>query len=67
MSEVLDLYSLNLVNQDGSLRTISAIEELVIQHAVVHCKGNMSQVARELGIGRSSLYRKIGRIVCEGR
>ena len=41
------------------MRPIGALEEEVIRFAIGHYRGRMSEVARRLGIGRSTLYRKI--------
>ncbi|MDP3738780.1 MAG: sigma-54 dependent transcriptional regulator [Hyphomonadaceae bacterium] len=43
----------------GELRTLEAIERDLIQFAIDHYSGHMSEVARRLGIGRSTLYRKV--------
>ena len=43
----------------GHLRTLEAIERDLIQHAIEVYAGHMSEVARRLGIGRSTLYRKV--------
>jgi len=36
------------------------MEAEIIRKAIHHCRGRMSEVARRLGIGRSTLYRKLG-------
>jgi DNA-binding NtrC family response regulator len=43
----------------GELRSFEAVEEEVIRFAIDHYSGRMSEVARRLGIGRSTLYRRI--------
>ncbi len=43
----------------GDLRALEAIERDVIQLAIEHYAGHMSEVSRRLGIGRSTLYRKV--------
>ncbi len=43
----------------GDLRTLEAVERDLIQFAIDHYSGHMSEVARRLGIGRSTLYRKV--------
>jgi DNA-binding NtrC family response regulator len=43
----------------GELRTLEQIERDLIQYAIDHYSGHMSEVARRLGIGRSTLYRKV--------
>ncbi|AKM11714.1 sigma-54-dependent transcriptional regulator [Croceicoccus naphthovorans] len=49
-----------LFGPDGHLRTLEEIEADVIRLAIGHYRGRMSEVARRLGIGRSTLYRKLG-------
>ena len=44
---------------DGNLRPLEEIEAVVIRLAIGHYRGRMSEVARRLGIGRSTLYRKL--------
>lgn len=48
-----------LLNQDNTLKRLHHIEQEIIQHAVNHCNGHISQAARALGIGRSTMYRKM--------
>ncbi|MGA0543913.1 sigma-54-dependent transcriptional regulator [Brevundimonas sp. VNH65] len=43
----------------GHLRTLEDIERDLIQHAIDVYAGHMSEIARRLGIGRSTLYRKV--------
>jgi DNA-binding NtrC family response regulator len=43
----------------GHLRTLEEIERDLIQHAIEVYAGHMSEIARRLGIGRSTLYRKV--------
>lgn len=51
-----------LFEPDGNLRTLDAIEADVIRLAIGHYRGRMTEVARRLGIGRSTLYRKLGEL-----
>jgi len=44
---------------DGEVRRLEDIEAEMIRFAIVHCDGKMTRVARSLGIGRSTLYRKL--------
>ncbi|ADZ69300.1 sigma-54-dependent transcriptional regulator [Polymorphum gilvum] len=44
---------------DGHVRTLEAVEEEMIRTAIHHYAGRMTEVARRLGIGRSTLYRKL--------
>jgi transcriptional regulator of acetoin/glycerol metabolism len=47
-----------LLRPDGSFRTLKEIEDAVIDHALLKCR-SLSQVARQLGIGRGTVYRKM--------
>ncbi|HET9398272.1 MAG TPA: sigma 54-interacting transcriptional regulator, partial [Sphingomicrobium sp.] len=51
-----------LYRQDGHLRTLEEIEADIIRLAIGHYRGRMTEVARRLGIGRSTLYRKLGEL-----
>ncbi len=44
---------------DGHMRRLDEIEADMIRLALERYRGHMSQVARKLGIGRSTLYRKV--------
>jgi DNA-binding NtrC family response regulator len=48
-----------VLGADGELRTLEEIERDLIQFAIEVYAGHMSEVARRLGIGRSTLYRKV--------
>jgi DNA-binding NtrC family response regulator len=50
---------LRSLDAKGHVRNISSIEEEMIRVAIDHYGGRMSEVARRLGIGRSTLYRKL--------
>ena len=50
----------------GHLRTLEDIERDLIQHAIDVYAGHMSEIARRLGIGRSTLYRKVREQGLEG-
>ena len=52
-------HKLQMFNKDGTIRKIHEIEKEAIQLAIEHYNGKMTEVARKLGIGRSTLYRKI--------
>ena len=54
-----DPLSLKLINDSGDVRMLDDIETEVIRFALSHYRGQMSQMARKLGIGRSTLYRKM--------
>ena len=51
-----------LYTSDGNLRSLEEIEADVIRLAIGHYRGRMTEVARRLGIGRSTLYRKLGEL-----
>ncbi|WP_414902686.1 sigma-54-dependent transcriptional regulator [Sphingomonas flavalba] len=51
-----------LFESDGHLRSLEAIEADVIRLAIGHYRGRMTEVARRLGIGRSTLYRKLAEL-----
>jgi len=51
-----------LFRPDGNLRLLEDIEADVIRLAIGHYRGRMTEVARRLGIGRSTLYRKLGEL-----
>jgi len=51
--------SLCLVDGRGEVRPLEDIETEVIRFALAHYRGQMSEVARRLKIGRSTLYRKL--------
>ena len=48
-----------ILDERGHLRTLEEIERDLIQLAIEIYAGHMSEVARRLGIGRSTLYRKV--------
>ncbi len=47
------------VMQGEDVRTLAEIERDLIAFAIEHYTGHMSEVSRKLGIGRSTLYRKV--------
>lgn len=49
----------SLLDADGRMRALAAIEGEAIVYALAHYRGQMSRVANALGIGRSTLYRKL--------
>ena len=48
-----------ILDHRGHLRTLEEIERDLIALAIEIYAGHMSEVARRLGIGRSTLYRKV--------
>jgi len=53
---------ITLYRPDGNLRPLEEIEADVIRLAIGHYRGRMTEVARRLGIGRSTLYRKLAEL-----
>ena len=53
---------ITLYASDGHLRPLEEIEADVIRLAIGHYRGRMTEVARRLGIGRSTLYRKLAEL-----
>ncbi|MCT2399413.1 sigma-54-dependent transcriptional regulator [Novosphingobium mangrovi (ex Huang et al. 2023)] len=51
-----------LYTPDGNLRPLEDIEADVIRLAIGLYRGRMTEVARRLGIGRSTLYRKLSEL-----
>jgi DNA-binding NtrC family response regulator len=51
--------ALPLLDAEGEVRPLDEIESELIRYAVTHYRGQMSEVARRLRIGRSTLYRKL--------
>jgi DNA-binding NtrC family response regulator len=51
--------SLRLIDANGEVRALEDIEREAIRFAIAHYRGQMSEVARRLQIGRSTLYRKL--------
>lgn len=54
-----DGIGVTLYENDGNMRPLEEIEADVIRLAIGHYRGRMTEVARRLGIGRSTLYRKL--------
>lgn len=50
---------LKAVDDSGDMRALADVEFDMIRMAIEHYDGQMSEVARRLGIGRSTLYRKL--------
>jgi DNA-binding NtrC family response regulator len=51
--------AVSVLDREGHLRTLEDIERDLIEFAITNYSGHMSEVARRLGIGRSTLYRKV--------
>jgi DNA-binding NtrC family response regulator len=57
--EVADPNAMPLLDDSGDMRKLVELEAEAIRFALVHYRGPMSAMARKLGIGRSTLYRKM--------
>ena len=53
-SELIDIF-----DDEGKCKTIEIIEEEIIRRLVDIYNGNLSEVAKKLDIGRSTIYRKL--------
>ncbi|BEV45117.1 sigma-54 dependent transcriptional regulator [Afipia carboxidovorans] len=54
--------NLSMLDEQGETRPLEEMEAEIIRFAVSHYRGQMSEVARRLKIGRSTLYRKMDEI-----
>ncbi len=52
-------YGISVVTDGGHIRKLEEVEADMIRLALNRYQGQMSEVARKLGIGRSTLYRKM--------
>ena len=57
---------LTLTDDHNDVRPLDDIEREVIRFAIAHYRGQMSEVARRLKIGRSTLYRKLESLQLHG-
>ena len=51
--------TLGMLTSAGEIRPLEEMENEIIRFAISHYRGQMSEVARRLKIGRSTLYRKL--------
>ncbi|GAN00523.1 response regulatory protein [alpha proteobacterium U9-1i] len=58
-SQTVDTSPVAIFDTEGHLRKLEQVERDLIELAIDHYAGHMSEVARRLGIGRSTLYRKL--------
>jgi DNA-binding NtrC family response regulator len=59
-------YGLSVTDAAGNIRKFVEMESEIIRMAIARYNGHMSEVARRLGIGRSTLYRKLKEFGLEG-
>ena len=57
--EVRDPNTRKMLDDHGDVRKLDDLEAEAIRFALAHYRGQMSEMARRLGIGRSTLYRKM--------
>ena len=55
------------LSDSGDIRSLEAVEADMIRLAFGRYRGRMTEIARRLGIGRSTLYRKMREIGLEAR
>ncbi|MBY0381606.1 MAG: sigma-54 dependent transcriptional regulator [Xanthobacteraceae bacterium] len=51
--------NLQMIDSSDNMRSLEELEAEIIRFAIAHYRGQMSEVARKLRIGRSTLYRKL--------
>jgi DNA-binding NtrC family response regulator len=59
LSPAAPVDALALLDAAGEVRPLEELEAELIRYAITHYRGQMSEVARRLQIGRSTLYRKL--------
>jgi len=59
VEQVAAFDSLPVLDAAGDVRPLEEVEADLIRYAITHYRGQMSEVARRLRIGRSTLYRKL--------
>jgi DNA-binding NtrC family response regulator len=59
-------YAFLALDETGHMRRLEDIEADMIRAAISRYDGHMSEVARRLGIGRSTLYRKLKELGMDG-
>lgn len=62
----LPRHAMALTGAHGHVRPFAEIERETIANALKHYEGQMTEVARRLGIGRSTLYRKLKELDLDG-
>jgi DNA-binding NtrC family response regulator len=62
-----DAIGIPALSDTGDIRSLEAVEADMIRLAFGRYRGRMTEIARRLGIGRSTLYRKMREIGLEAR
>ena len=60
-------FDITATDPEGHLRKLEEVESEMIRMAIERYSGHMTEVARRLGIGRSTLYRKVRDLGLEAR
>ena len=53
------LFPMNMYSPDGHIRSLEEVERNAILNALALSEGNVSSAAKRLGVGRTTLYRKL--------
>ena len=64
--QLASLYVLEATGAGGHMKKMAELESEIIRMAIARYDGRMSEVARRLGIGRSTLYRKLKELGFDG-
>ena len=56
---MIETLAIRLLADDGDVRRLDEIEADVVRYAVARYGGKLTEIARRLGIGRSTLYRRL--------
>jgi DNA-binding NtrC family response regulator len=62
-----DAVGIPALSDSGDIRSLEAVEADMIRLAFGRYRGRMTEIAKRLGIGRSTLYRKMREIGLEAR
>ena len=62
-----DAVGIPALSEEGDIRSLDAVEADMIRLAFGRYRGRMTEIAKRLGIGRSTLYRKMREIGLEAR
>jgi DNA-binding NtrC family response regulator len=62
-----DAVGIVALSEEGDIRSLEAVEADMIRLAFGRYRGRMTEIAKRLGIGRSTLYRKMREIGLEAR
>lgn len=63
-SNGLSVMSINPIQSDGEIKPLKDMEQEIIDYALQHYSGSRTKTAKNLGIGRTTLYRKANLMDC---